>query len=731
MAFAATPASVRRPASVAAAVDAGGGRRPLPARRRHRRAAAASAAPRPATRPRVPPTAAATAAGAVGVVEPTAVGAAVVAPNPCFDIVWAAPPALPPAADGTGDGGGGNGSGDAPPPPPPPPLGAAQLDGGALTAAYTVASLTHRPSDTTSSWEQLTDSAVAALATVLARTRADRVTLVGESFGALVALRVAAAAPTGTIDTLTLLNSATAVAQPSLPAVTVRALTPLLPLLKADLVGGRLFYTAAAAVMWALLTDRTRLARGGASPGAGAGEPWEPPRGLDVRRAPLAATLHRTRLIRQFVAARWAADAALLDATAGVRGGVGLIASGRDRLLPSVAEADRLARVWKGGGVPVWRTVLPDSAHACLLEAGVRLVDLLAVHDTPAGGADAGAARARRDAPAEHHRGRGGDGGGRAAAAAAAAGSSRGEPQIPPPPAAYARMALVQRVLTPLRVATSPVFLHSSRVRDAAVAARVGGGRRASAGGGSPPRPLLFVGNHTSLGILDLPLLVTHLVATHGLALRSLAHPVHFDQFSAALPGWGALLTDLGAIPASPRNYVRLLASGQPTLLFPGGAREVATRSTDGKYELQWAEGSFVRAAARYGALIIPVASVGVEDATAIVADGPQMQAAPLVGNAVRAAVAAAGFDGADLMPLVAPTGGGERFYFSFGAPIDAAAFDGDADELFAAVKGGVEAEIRAALAYRDRDDGRYLRGRVLGGGGGPVNRALDKISFL
>ncbi|KAK1868003.1 hypothetical protein I4F81_010500 [Pyropia yezoensis] len=394
----------------------------------------------------------------------------------------------------------------------------------------------------------------------MAATGTDRVTLVGESFGALVALRVAAAAPVGAVDTLTLLNSATAVARRSLPAVTVRALSPLLPLLQADLVGGRLFYTAAAT------------------------------------QAPLGATLHRTRLIRQFVAARWADDAAIIAAVAGVRGGVGLVASGRDRLLPSVAEADRLARVLRGGGVPVWRTTLPESAHACLLEQGVALVELLKVHDTPAGGADATRARrsAAPEAPPPPPRPV------PPSAEAAAAATAAVEPPAPlppppppgagardaPPPAAYARVALVQKVLTPLRVATSP--------------------------------------------------------------------------FSAALPGWGALLADLGAVVATPRNYVRLLASGQPTLLFPGGAREVATRTDDARYQLHWEEGSFVRAAARHGALIIPVASVGVEDATGIVA--------------------------------------------------------------------AVEAEIGAAMAYRRRDPGRYLPGRLVGGG---VDRVLGGVDFF
>ena len=53
-----------------------------------------------------------------------------------------------------------------------------------------------------------------------------------------------------------------------------------------------------------------------------------------------------------------------------------LIAGAADQLLPSVAEVQRLARILPDSTV----VVLPDSGHACLLEADVNLYELMQEH---------------------------------------------------------------------------------------------------------------------------------------------------------------------------------------------------------------------------------------------------------------------------------------------------------------------------------------------------------------
>ncbi|MBE9115070.1 alpha/beta hydrolase [Lusitaniella coriacea LEGE 07157] len=54
-----------------------------------------------------------------------------------------------------------------------------------------------------------------------------------------------------------------------------------------------------------------------------------------------------------------------------------LIAGARDRLLPSVAEAQRLARQFPNARI----AILPDSGHACLLETDTQLCEILRAYD--------------------------------------------------------------------------------------------------------------------------------------------------------------------------------------------------------------------------------------------------------------------------------------------------------------------------------------------------------------
>lgn len=54
-----------------------------------------------------------------------------------------------------------------------------------------------------------------------------------------------------------------------------------------------------------------------------------------------------------------------------------LIASKGDRLLPSVAEVKRLARILPNAQV----VTLPHSGHACLVEVDIQLLEILQTHD--------------------------------------------------------------------------------------------------------------------------------------------------------------------------------------------------------------------------------------------------------------------------------------------------------------------------------------------------------------
>lgn len=68
-------------------------------------------------------------------------------------------------------------------------------------------------------------------------------------------------------------------------------------------------------------------------------------------------------------------------------------------------------------------------------------------------------------------------------------------------------------------------------------------------------------------------------------------------------------------------------------LLYPGGVREGFKRKNE-KYQLFWPQRSeFVRMAAKFGATIVPVASVGAEDCVNILMDTEDIKGHALLGG--------------------------------------------------------------------------------------------------
>lgn len=114
-------------------------------------------------------------------------------------------------------------------------------------------------------------------------------------------------------------------------------------------------------------------------------------------------------------------------------------------------------------------------------------------------------------------------------------------------------------------------------------------------------------------------MIISQLLEERGIKARGLAHPVVFgtaDGFGGAPGGNNAAVSkrnrdgnikedgpngtfeQFGAVMVTPRNYYRLMQTGQTGLLFPGGVREVF-HGKDEAYELFWPEDKldFVRTA--------------------------------------------------------------------------------------------------------------------------------------
>lgn len=226
--------------------------------------------------------------------------------------------------------------------------------------------------------------------------------------------------------------------------------------------------------------------------------------------------------------------------------------------------------------------------------------------------------------------------------------------------------------------------------------------------------PLLFVGNHTVFGLLDVWALLLVLLEEKDLLLRGLGDHVHFQ-----VPVWGELLGILGAVDGTRENCRALLEAGESVLVFPGGGREVSKRKGE-KYSLIWKERiGFVRMAVASGATIVPFSAVGVEDAFEVLLDAGDVFASPLGPMLRRLGVRE---------ELVLPLAKGsrdkliprpERLYFRFGEPIPTAHLRGreDDDLLCRALRDQVRSEIEFGITELQRiqadDADRHVGARV------------------
>ncbi|MEI7891558.1 MAG: lysophospholipid acyltransferase family protein [Myxococcales bacterium] len=270
---------------------------------------------------------------------------------------------------------------------------------------------------------------------------------------------------------------------------------------------------------------------------------------------------------------------------------------------------------------------------------------------------------------------------------------ARDLPNWQPPNADSLRTA--RRLLRPWTLLTSPVFLNSDRVpRD---------------------RPVMFIVNHTLMGMVDTPLLMLGVQEHTGHFPRSMA-----DHFHFTVPGWRDILRRYGAVEGTRDNCRALLREKHSMMIFPGGGREVFKRRGEA-YKLLWGKrAGFALLAREFAYTIVPVASVGAEECYRILLDADDIARLPLgkqlLAKAPRHDVSfptlVSGLFGT---PLPRP----QRFYFSFGHPIESAPYKDRTDndeavfELREEVRVALEAEISALLAYREQDPDRPLSRRL------------------
>eukprot|EP00850_Spirogloea_muscicola_P017443 SM000150S01702 [mRNA] locus=s150:170806:176778:+ [translate_table: standard] len=535
-------------------------------------------------------------------------------------------------------------------------------------AGYDIACI-YLPSNDRSTWAELVAAAVPLLrkeALIGGSGKQRSVTLLAESFGSCLALRIARAAP-DLISRMVLINPATGFKNGN-PLISFCAWTGLLAAFPDVLYG------TAQDVLLPLMVKRNRVSRT-------SNEDLLSP----VDFVPSACAAWRLAMLND--------EAGLEEQDlAEIKTSTLLIASCKDRVLPSMAEGARLQRLLGSAR----RYLLPESGHTALLEDDIDIANIMKQN-----GFEVPKSASAEDGNAEASSSNGN---------ASTVQLVKAEQQMLRKKEAVAdeTMDEMGRILEPWRVLTSPL---------------VSGEENLPNPNAQPRRPVLFVGNHTLFGLYDSPTLVYELYL-RGFRCRGLAHPGHW------LSGASTLLERYGNVKATPRAAYKLLKEGEDVLLFPGGGREVSKRKGE-EYKLMWKEKvDFVRMASRFGAIIVPFGALGADDAYKLLIDTDDIlesPAGPLIRNIMRrfdldaeeAVYPIAAFPGTSIpSPIPLPTI--ERMYFHFAKPVDTAQYCcnlNDAKEcadLYKLVRSEVENSISYLKELRARDPERTLPARLL-----------------
>jgi hypothetical protein len=290
-----------------------------------------------------------------------------------------------------------------------------------------------------------------------------------------------------------------------------------------------------------------------------------------------------------------------------------------------------------------------------------------------------------------------------------------------PPPAAVAR--IIDSQVRPFRLLASPVFFSTSPSNDVTSNLNHVPILELEKEG----RPLLIVGNH-QFGGLDLGLVAAELLEVKGRVPRGLAHPVVFQggfmgnsTSSSRMGGGGGGQTSyfktFGAVEVSPRNFYRLMEASQPTLLYPGGVREVFHGRGE-QYKLFWpSDPDFIRTAAKFNATVVTLAGAGAYESSTILADQKQLLDSPLGGRLKESSIKVPNARGKDkekevfVPPISVPKFPPARHYFLFGKPIDLSDVDHKdkiaCSEAYANVKKDLEGNLERVVKAREGDEFR------------------------
>ncbi|KAK1400794.1 Acyltransferase-like protein, chloroplastic [Heracleum sosnowskyi] len=243
--------------------------------------------------------------------------------------------------------------------------------------------------------------------------------------------------------------------------------------------------------------------------------------------------------------------------------------------------------------------------------------------------------------------------------------------------------------------------------------------------------PVLLVGYHMLLGTELVPLALEFL-REKKVMIRGLTHPTLFTQQAASTSNefsFFDLMKVFGSLPVTPSNLFKLFSTKSHGLLYPGGAREALHRKGE-EYKLFWPDQpEFVRMAAKFGTTIVPFGVVGEDDVAELVLDYNDYMKIPIISDRIKKSneegIRLRTDMGGEIanqdlyLPGLLPKIPG-RFYFLFGKPIQTKGKEkvlknrDSANELYLQIKSEVEDNIAYLLKKRKEDPYRNILDRTL-----------------
>ena len=212
---------------------------------------------------------------------------------------------------------------------------------------------------------------------------------------------------------------------------------------------------------------------------------------------------------------------------------------------------------------------------------------------------------------------------------------------------------------------------------------------------------ILFVSNH-QLTAFDVPLSLALPYLEAGIFPRGIADRLHFK-----IPIWCHLGWIFGTFPGSRETCARVMQSGQPIMVYPGGSKEVWRSTSEKPYSLLWGERKgFAKMAIEHGYTIVPISAMGMGEMWYNLYDFPAQLVFKLMGDTKRAMQG-------DTIPLCIPNPFQfQKQYFRFGKPIDCSQYESNEESITALrdlVKDTIYQGFDVIEKIRSADPDRYF----------------------